>query len=125
LRQPDAEQHVAPESRVAEQSIDVGALIARMRRLREEREGDRALTRSSRAARPIDGTEATLRFRPGQHVMCVPYGAGVVHDARIVDGREQLSVIFPEIGPIEVDPAVNAVRPVDAPVSGGELDEDG
>lgn len=56
---------------------------------------------------------AATRFHRGQRVRCVPYGEGRVQDARIVNGRELLTITFTEAGDIDVDPVVNMVRALD------------
>ena len=102
-----------------EQPVDVGAMIARMRRMREERERAQA---EERASAPVAPSEpVALRFKRGLRVTCVPYGEGVVQASRAVAGRERVTISFPEHGAIEVDPAVSVVRLVDdAPADSGE-----
>ncbi len=119
---PNANERLpAPAQRVPDEpAVDVGAMIARMRRLREERERDRINPRPPTESRGPDDDPPVLRFQPGQRVTCVPYGEGVVRDAWIVNGREQLSIEFPGAGAIDVDPAVNAVRGVSGPVAEAE-----
>ena len=102
-----------PEPTGQDQGVDVGAMIARMRRLREEREREQARTLPRPTAQPAGTDRVILRFQPGQRVRCVPYGEGVVRQSRLVGGREQLTVEFPDHGAIEVDPAVSAVRLLD------------
>lgn len=100
--------------RPPERAVDVGAMIARMRRLREEREREQPPETSS-AVQPASAPSE--RFHPGQRVTCVPYGEGTVRDARVIDGRERLTIGFPDAGEIMVDPAVNVVREVEEDTS--------
>ncbi|WP_025745895.1 hypothetical protein [Kallotenue papyrolyticum] len=107
----DTADTAAPE----EQPVDVAALIARMRRLREQRATASPSGQSGRHRAPGERPAETfdtqaLRFHIGERVQCLPYGAGVVRASRLVDGREQLTVEFPEYGAIEIDPAVSLVR---------------
>lgn len=94
--------------------VDVNALIARMRQLRAQREDAAAVTQpaTARPARQSDAVE--LRFHIGERVQCLPYGVGIVRSSRVVDGREQLVVAFPEYGEIEIDPSVSLVRAIGA-----------
>ncbi len=86
-------------------------MIARMRRLREQREAEQGqrrsppITRPDRAAAPVEP-----RFHIGERVQCLPYGIGIVRASRLVDGRELVMIDFPDYGEIEVDPAVSLVR---------------
>lgn len=84
-------------------------MIARMRRLRQERETAQQQTapRPGRAA-PTEPVE--LRFHIGERVQCLPYGIGTVRGSRVAAGREQVMIHFPEYGEIEVDPALNLIR---------------
>lgn len=90
-------------------------MIARMRRLREQREAEQhkpeprsAPTRS----RPMDTEPVELRFHIGERVQCLPYGTGTVQSSRLDEGRELVVIDFPDYGEIEVDPAVSLVRSV-------------
>ncbi|HSH82497.1 MAG TPA: hypothetical protein VLA19_28540, partial [Herpetosiphonaceae bacterium] len=107
----------------AEARGDVGAMIARMRRLREEREREKARPEGHPGTDDSTDTPMDPRFHPGQQVCCVPYGRGVVREARIVGGREQLTIEFGDGSTALVDPAINAVRVLDEPETG--QDEDG
>jgi len=101
---------------------DVESMIARMRRLREQRESEQAAPPTSSVPVPVATTTEQLRFRSGQPVRAMPYGAGIVRDSRLVDGREQLTVRFPDAGDITLDPAVSVVRALGepGPTSGGD-----
>jgi hypothetical protein len=93
----------------------VGAMIARMRRLREQREREQEPEPAQ--MEPFVG-EAELsepRFHAGQRVRCVPYGEGVVCEAWVADGREQLEVELEDGTRVTVDAAVNAVRELEGP----------
>ena len=112
-------------SRAAERSVDVGGMIARMRRLRAERERTQATAAPPPIPKPAgDDEDVPLRFRAGQRVTCVPYGEGVVRAARIASGREQLTIEFPGEGRIEVDPGVNAVRVLEDAGDEGQDDDE-
>jgi hypothetical protein len=94
-----------------EPEADVNAMIARMRRLREEREATQRPS-TPRTQRPTPTEPVELRFHIGERVQCLPYGIGTVRASSIVDGREQVVIDFPEYGEIEVDPALNLIRPL-------------
>lgn len=108
-----------------ESSSDPAALLAKARRLREQREAE-VRREQGPPRRPApqpayasigddeDGIESS-RFSPGDRVFCVPYGEGVVQKTRIREGRELLLVHFPDLGNLRVDPAVNAVRLIEVP----------
>jgi hypothetical protein len=98
----------------AEQPVNVGSMIARMRRLREERERQQAANITP-GTTPRSVEDVPLRFRAGQHVRCVPYGEGVVQSSQVVEGREQVLVTFPELGALEVDADRNLVRLIEPP----------
>lgn len=87
-------------------------MIARMRRLREQREAQQRRP-SPQPDVSNGGSEdhaTEIRFHIGDRVQCLPYGVGIVEASRIVDGREQLVIAFPEYGEIDVDPTVSLVR---------------
>jgi len=111
-----------------ETSSDPEALLAKARRLREQREAEarqQAGARPAPVARSVPDNDEPVasRFAPGDRVFCVPYGEGVVQKTRIRDGRELLLVSFPDLGDLRVDPAVNAVRVIE-PADPGEADPD-
>jgi hypothetical protein len=87
---------------------DAAAMVARLRRLREQRE------RSEPAARPgpspHDEPEAEPRFHRGDQIVCTPYGRGEVLDSRVEGQRELLTVAFADHGELTIDAAVNAAR---------------
>ncbi len=106
----------------AEERGDVGAMIARMRRLREEREREKARPPGHAGSNASMEPAMELRFHPGQQVRCVPYGRGVVREARIVEGREHLTIEFADGSTALVDPVINVVRVLDEPDA--DQDED-
>jgi hypothetical protein len=90
-------------------------MIARMRRLREERErrtGGAVAPPPPQPASPVES-----RFKPGEKIFCLPYGDGVVRESRVDDGHELLVVDFPDYGELTVDPAVSLVRSLAPPPS--------
>ena len=103
-----------------ETSSDPDALLAKARRLREQREAE--MRRNPPPSRPVAPSNrpnsakdtpdevVASRFAPGDRIFCVPYGEGVVQKTRVRDGRELLLVNFAEMGDLRVDPIVNAVR---------------
>lgn len=103
---PGPQKPAAPEP-----EADVNAMIARMRRLREEREATQRPS-TPRTQRPAQTEPVELRFHIGERVQCLPYGIGIVRASSIVEGREQVVIDFPEYGEIEVDPALNLIRPL-------------
>jgi ATP-dependent helicase YprA (DUF1998 family) len=87
---------------------DPAALIARLRRQRQQREGP---AQPQRRSPPPDQTgDIEQRFKAGDRIFCLPYGDGTVRDSRIEDGRELLTVDFANHGDLTIDPAVNFVR---------------
>ena len=117
---------VSPKPAAPEPEADVNAMIARMRRLREEREASQRPATTPRSERPAQTEPVELRFHIGERVQCLPYGIGTVRASSIVDGREQVLIDFPEYGEIEVDPALNLIRQLGASPSAdqNEFDED-
>ncbi len=105
-------------------------MIARMRKLREAREREQAAAAPSSPRRaetnvPLPSESIVpLRFHAGQHVRCVPYGEGVVQSSEAVEGREQVKVLFPDIGTLTVDPDINFVRVIEPPSGENERQED-
>ncbi|MCS6938499.1 MAG: DUF1998 domain-containing protein [Roseiflexus sp.] len=91
---------------------DAAALIERLRRQREQRE--RAKDRGASAA-PARETNVPLRFAAGDRIFCLPYGDGEVLESRIEDGREVLTVRFPDYGELTIDPALSLVRKLEPP----------
>lgn len=116
--QPPMQQPAAPEP-----EADVNAMIARMRRLREEREATQRPARP-RSERPAQTEPVELRFHIGERVQCLPYGIGTVRASSVVDGREQVLIDFPEYGEIEVDPALNLIRQLGSSASAGQEETD-
>lgn len=86
-------------------------MIARMRRLREQREAEQSQRRTPSPPRQRGSTPTVeLRFHVGERVQCLPYGTGFVQASKVIEGRELVVINFPEYGEIEVDPAVSLVR---------------
>jgi hypothetical protein len=86
-------------------------MVARLRRLREQREHrDPPAARRPVASAP----EGESRFRPGDRIHCTPYGEGEVLSSRLADDHELLVVAFPDHGELTVDAAVSAARLVAA-----------
>jgi hypothetical protein len=114
---PPAEPQAAPaEARTESMLADPKAILDRLLRMREQYEQQPlSSTPPAEAAAPAANTAP--RFQVGERVFCLPYGAGVVRANRFVQNRELLSVEFPELGQVEVDPAVNVVRRIEAPTS--------
>ena len=98
-------------------------MIARMRRLREEREATQRPARP-RSERPAQTEPVELRFHIGERVQCLPYGIGTVRASSVVDGREQVLIDFPEYGEIEVDPALNLIRQLGSSASAVQEETD-
>jgi hypothetical protein len=88
-------------------------MIVRMRRLRQEREAAQRQT-APRMEQPAQAEPVELRFQIGERVQCLPYGTGIVRASRIVGGREQVRIAFPDYGEIEVDPALSLIRQLGA-----------
>ena len=92
---------------------NAAAMVARLRRLREERElrePSPQLTLPLRESEPIEP-----RFVTGDRIFCVPYGEGVVRASSIVADKELLTVAFPEHGELMIDPSISAVRKIEGP----------
>jgi hypothetical protein len=85
-------------------------MVARLRRMREQRE-QRAPASSPAPRKPAKQEAATEpRFRPGNTVFCMPWGAGEVRSSTITGDRELLVVRFADHGDLTIDTAVSAVR---------------
>jgi len=97
-----------------EAPADANALIERLRRQRQQREAQLGAT-SQRAERKHaqPATPVEQRFAAGDRIFCLPYGDGTVRDSRIEDGRELLTVSFPEHGDLTIDPLVSLVRKIE------------
>jgi hypothetical protein len=95
-----------------EPAPDANAMIARMRRLREQRAA--AAPRTPSRPQPA-ASEAPVepRFSAGDRIFCLPFGDGLVRESRIVGGQELLRVAFADYGEIEIDLAVSLVRRLD------------
>jgi hypothetical protein len=102
----DRTQERAPQPEEA--PPDPAALIARLRRQREQREGPAQSQR--RRSQPDQAGEVEQRFAAGDRIFCLPYGDGTVRESRIEGGRELLTVDFANHGDLTIDPAVNFVR---------------
>jgi hypothetical protein len=96
---------------------DASALIARLRRQREQREAQSVAAQPARATkRPAISTAkpgSEPRFQVGDQIFCLPYGDGTVTDSWFDGDREMLTVSFPDHGELTVDPAVSLVRKLD------------
>ena len=112
LSAPDRSKPAAAQSDERSETPDAAALIERLRRQREQRE--RAKDRGMRVA-PARETDVPLRFAAGDRIFCLPYGDGEVLDSRIEDGREVLTVRFPDYGELSIDPALSLVRKLEPP----------
>ncbi|HMQ35721.1 MAG TPA: hypothetical protein PKD53_33760, partial [Chloroflexaceae bacterium] len=91
---------------------DAASVVARLRQMREQRElkSGPAAPAPPRPA-PADADEA--RFRPGDQIVCAPYGRGEVLASRVEDDREILVVSFPNHGELTIDAVVSAARLVE------------
>ena len=109
IRKPAAPP--APKAPEPEEATDAAALIARLRRQREQREKEQPeVRRAATPRKPSSSDPLIQRFKRGDHVLCLPYGDGVVYESRIDQGHEILIVTFPDYGDLEIDPEVNLVR---------------
>ncbi|GAB4426431.1 MAG: helicase [Chloroflexi bacterium OHK40] len=106
---PGAAHDPPPEPEVLP---NAAAMVARLRRMREQRQD--ALPLSPRRQQPNGGEP---RFAPGDTIVCTPYGRGEVVSSRVEDGRELLVVQFDEHGELTIDAAVSAARLADEPPS--------
>lgn len=90
---------------------DAAAMVARLQRLRQQREQQHAPqpTRQN----PATQSNAAPRFQTGDQITCNPYGRGQVVASRIENDHELLVVLFPEHGQLTIDAAVSAVRLVE------------
>ncbi|GAB4115333.1 MAG: helicase [Roseiflexaceae bacterium] len=113
---PPPSRQPTPAAEPEEGPPDPAALIARLRRQREQREGpNRPIPPASSPPRRTTPTAASSRFKVGMRIFCLPYGDGAVQSAEIIDGREVLRVVFADHGELEVDPVVNLVRIIEEP----------
>jgi hypothetical protein len=103
---------------VSEPLPDAGAMVERLRRMREQRERRDAASQptTKRRAAPSAGP-IEPRFRAGDRVFCMPWGMGVVRSSQVSADQELLVVAFPDHGELTIDPAVSTVRlaPDEAP----------
>jgi hypothetical protein len=106
-----------PEPPAEEPAPDAAALIARLRRQRQQREAQYGRAEPAAPRRPAPGGPVIQRFKAGDRVFCLPYGDGVVYESRVEDGQELLTVTFPEHGDLEINPSVNLVRLIDEAAS--------
>lgn len=92
---------------------DASAMVARLRRMREQREAAARTDAPAPPRRPAESAPIAPRFAPGDRVFCLPYGDGEVRASWIEDDKELLSVVFPDFGDLTVDPAVSLVRRIE------------
>lgn len=106
---------------------NAAALIERLRRQRRQREANqpppaRHDDRHANAPSLRSPQPGEPRFKAGERIFCLPYGDGVVRTSRIEDGRELLTVAFPDHGELTINPAVSLVRKLeDAPPPDDDL----
>ncbi|MCG8349673.1 MAG: hypothetical protein MI924_18060 [Chloroflexales bacterium] len=106
--QPGPREQQAPPQ--AEAPPDAEAMIARLRRLREQREVKREQVAPRRADSRLP---VTPRFATGDEVFCLPYGYGEVCASWIEDDKELLNVVFPDYGELIIDSSVSMVRRIE------------
>ena len=104
----------AAKSEERSEARDATALIERLRRQREQRERTKGKGRVVRDS-PAGVADVQPRFAAGERIFCLPYGDGDVIDSRIEDGREVLTVRFPDFGELTIDPALSLVRKLESP----------
>jgi DEAD/DEAH box helicase domain-containing protein len=120
---PPPPRQATPEP---EDAPNADAMIARMRRMREQRAAaqQRGQPRANSGARPTASSDAPPepRFATGDRIFCLPFGDGVVRASRIVGDKELLQVAFADHGEITIDPAVSLVRRLESsePEEAGE-----
>ncbi len=109
-----ARAHPPAEQRDDDAPPDANALIERLRRQRQQREAQLGVT-AQRAERKHAQPAAPVeqRFAAGDRIFCLPYGDGSVRESRVEDGRELLTVSFPEHGDLTIDPLVSLVRKIE------------
>ena len=106
-----------PEPEPEEAAPDAQALIARLRRQRQQREAQQAgPPRPAPRRQAPEAFTVAQRFAAGDRVFCLPYGDGEVLESRVEDGRELLNVAFPDLGELTIDPMINLVRKLDATI---------
>lgn len=104
-------------------AVDVNAMIARVRTLREAHELNHSASPTQRPNRIGEGVRQRTRFRRGERVKSTPYGEGIVERVWIDAGAERLLVLFQAEGRLVLDVEENDVRHVE--VSPPEDDFDG
>lgn len=114
-RQPLPSNAPAPPPERELTAPDADAMIARMRRLREQREAAAQAAHPDPApAQPADSDlQSEPRFNVGDQIFCLPYGYGVVHASAIEKGQEILRVEFPDYGELTIEPSVSLVRRIE------------
>lgn len=91
-------------------------MVARLRQMREQRErqsGRPANAAPSPRPRPASDEPDEARFRPGDQIVCTPYGRGEVLSSRLEGDHELIVVNFPAHGQLTIDAAVSAARLAD------------
>ncbi len=91
---------------------DASAMIARMRRMRQQHESRSQPVPGAPAHRASDRMRFPVepRFKAGDQIFCLPYGYGDVQESRIEENTEVLKVEFPDYGVLTIDSSVSQVR---------------
>lgn len=105
-----------------EQAPDPAVMLARLRRMREQREAS-ARPEAAAPRRNANRLPVEPRFAPGDRIFCLPYGYGEVRASRLEEDREMLKVAFPDYGELSIDPAVSMVRRLEAPADAEGADD--
>ncbi len=121
---PDATDQPAarPTHPPPETPADAGAMIARMRRLRKQREAAARTERPASMPAKPQQTQFPIepRFNISDRIFCLPYGYGTITACRIEAGNELLDIEFPDYGMLTLNPAVSHVRRVGPPADDEE-----
>ncbi len=117
LAQPDPPPDVAEADTTAP---DPAAILARLRQRRSQSMPPPSNPSAGRSNRASAGSSES-RFRPGDRIICMPYGAGSVRQSIMQDDREIIVVEFDDHGELTIDPTVSIVRRL--PPEPAETDE--
>lgn len=106
----------APEPTPTITPPDADAILARLQSLRAKNEAPtKPAAKPERSTSTNPAVPPTPRFQIGDHVICRPYGEGVVRATRFDKGQELVTITFPDHGDLEINPSINMVRHLDVP----------
>lgn len=114
---PNRPTERTPAPAEEEAAPDAQALIERLRRQRQQREARQQVPPRTPVRPSAEAFTVAQRFAAGDKVFCLPYGDGEVRESHVEDGRELLTVTFPDLGDLPIDPMLNLVRKLGTPTT--------